>query len=70
MPIYEFRCNNKDCEIEIFDIFIKMSDRHLKQRCPKCDSTDLTKGLSTGGVVYKSLMAHETAKGGIKSGRR
>jgi putative FmdB family regulatory protein len=44
MPIYEFRCNN--CKKEFSELFLRIKDAE-KVKCKFCNSSDLTKLLSS-----------------------
>ena len=37
MPLYDFRCTNKKCKTEVFDVFIAMADVHNGCACPDCN---------------------------------
>jgi len=38
MPLYDFRCTNKKCETEVFDIFIASNDVRKGCACPDCNT--------------------------------
>ena len=38
MPLYDFRCTNKKCKTEVFDIFIAADDAHKGCACPECNT--------------------------------
>jgi putative FmdB family regulatory protein len=44
MPIYEYRCN--ECG-DLFEKMVKFSDADILPACPKCESKDTRKMLST-----------------------
>lgn len=35
MPLYEYRCTNKDCEIGVFEQYKPMEERK-NSKCPQC----------------------------------
>lgn len=37
MPLYDFRCTNKKCKTEVFDIYIAADDVHSGCACPQCN---------------------------------
>ena len=55
MPIYEFRCSA--CKA-LFELLILSSDEQVTMRCPKCQSEEFERVLSTASY----------AMGGGKSG--
>ncbi len=36
MPLYEFRCTNKDCKVKVFDEFLSVEDIKKGTHCPSC----------------------------------
>jgi len=36
MPVYNFQCENKECNHEFEEIFLSWSDNTSDQKCPKC----------------------------------
>lgn len=37
MPLYDFRCTNKKCKTEVFEIFISSDDVHKGCACLECN---------------------------------
>ncbi len=56
MPIYEYRCNGCDHEMEIIQ---KMSDDPMKD-CPVCKESELRKLISAAGFRLKGSGWYET----------
>lgn len=48
MPIYEYRC--PDCE-HVFEKLVRSFS--VDARCPKCESEDVVKLVSSGGFILK-----------------
>ncbi len=73
MPIYEFKCLK--CE-EFFEILVMGGDEEKKMACPKCDSEDFERVLSTtnynmpggtsggGGAAEQTGTTTRTCSGG------
>ena len=63
MPIYEYRCEACDHELEAIQ---KMSDAPLRD-CPECDKPELKKLISAAGFRLKGSGWYETD---FKSGNK
>lgn len=37
MPLYDFRCENKECKTQVFDVFMASEDIHSGCSCPECN---------------------------------
>jgi len=37
MPLYDFRCTNKECKTKVFEEFITMADVSQGCKCPQCE---------------------------------
>ncbi len=44
MPIYEFKCS--ECE-EYFEILVMKNEEQVEMKCPKCESANFERILST-----------------------
>ena len=58
MPIYEYKCDNKDCGIEI-EYLQKISDPPISI-CPECKEPTLRKLISAAGFRLKGGGWYET----------
>lgn len=58
MPIYEYKCDNKNCCIKI-ECLQKVSDKPLKI-CPECKEASLRKLVSAAGFRLKGQGWYET----------
>ena len=66
MPLYEFKCNNEECDVKVFEIVCSMSQRMEPKACEKCGESSSSRNFLTGGVCYDSEAARGEALGGIR----
>ncbi|MBF0226802.1 MAG: zinc ribbon domain-containing protein [Desulfobacterales bacterium] len=63
MPIFEFKCNK--CE-DIFELLLMNSDDELELKCPKCNSQEFERVLSSSnysvGTSGNKKVATQTRK--------
>lgn len=60
MPIYEFRCES--CN-EVFELLAMTKNDQVEAKCPKCDSVEISRVLSScasviGGSASDSQASH------------
>ncbi len=52
MPIYEYKCNIRSCH-HVFDLNKTIKARDSLTYCPKCKEPGCSRGMNTGGVIYR-----------------
>lgn len=60
MPIYEYHCQQCDCDFE----YLKLSDSDPDPRCPSCCGIQITKLISAGSFRPNGVPA---GTGGFKA---
>ncbi len=65
MPIYEFKCLN--CN-DLFEILVMNSDDKKEMKCPKCNSTEFERVVSSSNYAMASPSSSGN-KDGYKQGR-
>lgn len=66
MPIYEFKCLSCD---EFFEILVMNSDDKKEMKCPKCNSPELERVVSSTNYAMASSSSQEN-KGSYKQERK
>lgn len=67
MPIYEFKCNN--CE-EFFEVIVMGADKDENINCPKCQSQEFHRVVSTTNYTMGSGKASGQTRPGVQTQER
>ncbi len=62
MPIYEFKCSK--CE-EFFELLVMKNDDDKEVKCPKCDSMEFERIMSSTNFSMGSSNTGSSAKSGV-----
>ena len=57
MPLFEYSCN--DCSREFEDLN-KSEDKDSQKNCPSCNSTKVTRKMSTFGISITATIGRDT----------